>query len=405
MTAAPLSASRRTVRSLQMTAAALSSGYGVMFAVLAKIRDAYSISETMLGVIVGAGFFASFAAQILLAPLADRGHARLLLLGGLAANFVGLLVVALASRSTEFVLGRSLMGLGIGAAYPALRRSIAVADPDNVGKNLGGMMSADVVGFLMGPAIAAILVGHIGIRWPFVIAAAFSAIFLPITWRITFGPVDPVAGDQPRLAIGLLRHRWMQAAVAYGLAFFVMIGIFDALWAVRIDDLHGAYFYVTLGIIVFAAPMVFLAERGGAWVERNGPYRTGGLGLCVGAACLCLYGLVPVPWMLIVVGLIHATNDGMTASSIPVAVNLAAPPEQLAGAQGLVGALQVLFGGIAAMSAGAVYDRFGPVVTYLGGSVAMSVMIAFGWLRAGDLRTLRKLPEPTGVLSRVAVST
>ncbi len=393
MTAAAALPGRRTVRSLQMTAAALSSGYGVMFAVLAKIRDTYGISETMLGVIVGAGFFASFAAQILLAPLADRGHARLLLLGGLVANVVGLVVVALASHSTQFVLGRTLMGLGIGAAYPAMRRSIAFADPDNVGKNLGGMLSADVVGFLMGPAIAALLVGHIGIRWPFVIAAALSAAFLPVTWRTPFGAADPLASDQPRLAVGLLRHRWMQAAVAYGLAFFVMIGIFDALWAVRIDDLHGAYFFVTLGIIVFAAPMVVLSERGGAWVEKNGPYRTGGLGLCVGATCLSLYGLVPVPWILIVVGLVHATNDGMTASSIPVAVNLVAPPEQLAGAQGLVGALQVLFGGIAAMSAGAIYDRLGPVATYLGGSAAMFVLIAFGWTRAGELRGMKKSPE------------
>jgi MFS family permease len=373
-----------------------------MFAVLAKIRDTYGISETMLGVIVGAGFFASFFAQILLAPLADRGYARVLLLGGLTANFGGLLIVASASQSTAFILGRSLMGIGIGAAYPAMRRSIAFADPDNVGKNLGGMLSADVVGFLMGPAIAALLVSHIGIRWPFVVAAALSAVFFPVLARVPIGAADPNAADQPRLAIGLLRHRWMQSAVAYGLAFFVMIGIFDALWAVRIDDLKGAYIYVTLGIIVFAAPMVFLAERGGSWVEREGPYRTGGLGLCVAATCLGLYGLIPVPWILILVGCVHATNDGMTASSIPVAVNLAAPPEQLAGAQGLVGALQVLFGGIAAMSAGAIYDRLGPVATYLGGSATMFALIAFGWTRAGELRGLKKgadLGRPVVALS------
>ncbi len=386
--------SRRTIRSLQLTAAALSSGYGVMFAVLAKIRDAYGISETMLGVIVGAGFFASFAAQIALAPLADRGHARVLLLGGLGANIGGLLVVATSSTSLGFISGRTLMGLGIGAAYPALRRSIAVVDPDNVGKNLGGMLSADVVGFLLGPAIAALLVGHIGIRWPFVVAAMLSACFLPVTWSTPFGAADANAHKQPRLALGLLRHPWMQSASAYGVAFFIMIGIFDALWAVRIDDLRGRYLYVTLGIIVFAAPMVVLAERGGVWVEKRGPFRIGGLGLCVGAVCLSLYGLIPVPWMLIVVGAIHASSDAYTASSVPVGVSLAAPPAQLAAAQGLVGAVQTLTGGIAAMSAGAVYDRFGPVVTYMGGSGVMFVAIAFGWIRAGELRGLRKSSAP-----------
>ena len=384
--------SLRAERSLQLTAAALSSGYGVMFAVLAKIRDAYGISETMLGVIVGVGFFTSFAAQIVLAPMADRGNARVLLLGGLCTNVVGLLLVATASTAPVFIAGRALMGLGIGAAYPAMRQSIAFADPNNVGKNLGGLLSFDVVGFLMGPAIAAILVNHVGIRWPFVIAALLSAIFLPITWGTPFGQPDPSSRDQPRLAIGLLRHRWMQSACAYGLAFFVMIGIFDALWAVRIDDLHGAYIYVTLGIIIFAAPMVLLAQRGGAWVERTGPFRTGALGLCVGSVCLSLYGLLPVPWMLILVGVVHATNDGMTAASIPVGVSLAAPPEQLAGAQGLVGAAQTLSGGFAAMSAGAIYDRFGPVATYIGGATAMLLLTVFGWTRAGSLRSLRKEP-------------
>lgn len=365
-----------------------------MFAVLAKIRDTYGISETMLGVIVGAGFFASFVAQIVLAPMADRGHARLLLLGGLAANIGGLLIVANASTSFGFVGGRTLMGLGIGAAYPALRRSVAVVDPNNVGKNLGGMLSADVVGFLMGPAIAALLVSHIGIRWPFVVAAALSAVFLPVTWSTPFGAPDSDAHEQPRLALGLLRLPWMQSASAYGVAFFIMIGIFDALWAVRIDDLNGRYLYVTLGIIVFAAPMVVLAERGGVWVEKRGPFRIGGLGLCVGAVCLSLYGLIPVPWMLILVGTVHATNDAFSASSVPVAVSLTAPPAQLAAAQGLVGAVQTLTGGIAAMSAGAVYDRFGPVVTYVGGSGVMLIVIAFGWLRAGELRGLRKAPSP-----------
>lgn len=397
--------SARTVRSLQFTAAALSSGYGVMFAVLAKIRDTYGISETMLGVIVGVGFFTSFAAQILLAPLADRGHARLLLLGGLGTNVAGLLLVASASTAPEFIGGRALMGLGIGAAYPAMRQSIAFADPGNIGKNLGGLLSFDVVGFLMGPAIAAVLVSHIGIRWPFVIAASLSAVFLPVTWSTPFGAPDPSAKDQPRLAIGLLRNRWMQSACAYGLAFFVMIGIFDALWAVRVDDLHGAYFYVTLGIIIFAAPMVLLSQRGGAWVERTGPFRTGALGLTIGAGCLCLYGMIPVPWLLILVGIVHATNDGMTASSVPVAVSLAAPPEQLAGAQGLVGAAQTLSGGFAAMSAGAVYDRFGPIATYVGGATAMLCLIAFGWWRAGDLRPLRKVPLEAGQPVDVTLST
>jgi predicted MFS family arabinose efflux permease len=372
--------SRRAVRALQITAAALSSGYGVMFAVLEKMRDAYGISETMLGLVVATGFFASFAAQIGLGPLADRGYARLMLLAGLALNVVGLSVVAASSTTAGFALGRTIMGLGVGAAYPGIRRSIAMLDPDNVGKNTGTLLSFDVVGFLLGPVIAALLVGPLGIRWPFLIAAGVCFVFLPIAWSIHFAEGSSTT-DAPRFALGLLRHRWMQSACAYGVAFFVMIGIFDALWAIRIEDLGGPYVFVTLGIIVFAMPLVILGPRGGAFVERIGPFRTGPIGLLLGAACISMYGLLPIPWMLIAVGVIHATGDGFSASSVPIAVTLTAPPEQLAGAQGLVGGVQVLTGGLAAFGAGAGYDLFGPVATYAAGSAFMVAMVAIGWWR------------------------
>ena len=47
-----------------------SAGYGVMFTVLDDIRDQFGVSESHLGLIVAIGFFASFLAQVLLAPLA-----------------------------------------------------------------------------------------------------------------------------------------------------------------------------------------------------------------------------------------------------------------------------------------------------------------------------------------------
>lgn len=379
---------RRTVRSLQLAAAALSSGYGVMFALLAKMRDAYGISETMLGLIVAVGFFASFAAQILLAPQADRGHARLLLVGGLASNVAGLAIVTAASSAPGFLIGRTVMGLGVGAAYPAIRRAVAVAEPDHLGRNLGGLLSFDVIGFLTGPAMAAVLAGPLGIRWPYAIAAAISASFLPIALRVPMG--KPSADDDtPRLAIGLLRERWMQAACCYGVAFFVMIGVFDALWAVRIKDLGGHDLFVTLGIIVFAAPLVVLGQRGGAFVERRGPFRTGAAGLSIAAVCVCAYGLLPLPVLLISVGVVHAINDAYTAASVPVAITLTAPPEQLAGAQGLAGAMQTLVGGVAASGAGAVYDGVGPIGAYALASLVMMAAIGLGWLRAGPHRGVR----------------
>ena len=78
----------------------LAAGYGVMFTLLDDFRDEYGIAESALGAVVGIGFFAGFPSQLLIAPLADRGHARQLVLAGVALNVVGLVVMAF---STSFV--------------------------------------------------------------------------------------------------------------------------------------------------------------------------------------------------------------------------------------------------------------------------------------------------------------
>lgn len=386
---------------LKLVGATLSSGYGLMFALTAKLRDAYGLSSSMIGWIVGVGFFTSFAAQILVAPMADRGYARSLLVGGIGGNVLGIALMGASSGAFGLLSGRALMGLGIGAAYPAIRRAVALADPENVGKNQGGLLSYDVAGFLCGPAIAAILVGPLGLRWPFYGIAAVIAASIPFVAQLHLDERNAdgseadaiVRGPRtvPRFALGLLKFRWMQSACCYGIAFFIMIGVFDSLWALRIKDMHASYKYTTIGIIVFALPMVFLGERGGVFIERRGPFVTGAAGLLLGAVFVTLYGSIAVPQILIFIGVLHAINDSFTASSAAVGVTLTAPVDQLAGAQGLLGGVMTLTGGLAAVAAAAAYESFGPVRAYGSASIIMLGFIALGWARAGEFRSVRKI--------------
>ncbi|MGZ7011095.1 MAG: hypothetical protein ACXVI2_13445, partial [Ilumatobacteraceae bacterium] len=77
--------------------ALFASGYGVMFTVLDDFRDQYGIGEGALGLVVAMGFLSSFLAQVTIAPLADRGHARVLIIVGMACNVAGLLGMAYGS--------------------------------------------------------------------------------------------------------------------------------------------------------------------------------------------------------------------------------------------------------------------------------------------------------------------
>ena len=270
----------------------LAMGYGALFSMLDDIRDEYGVGESALGAVIGIGFLAGFVSQILIAPFADRGHARLLVYGGVALNVVGLLLLASATAFVPLLAGRFVMGIGIGMAVPAIRRIVIVAEPDHIGHNVGRLLAADVAGFAAGPALSALLVGPFGIPAPFLVIAAATILAMPFVVRnarVAEAPEPP----QQRLALDLLQIRPFAGAVLLGGAVFLMIGAFDALWAVVLDDLDTNEWIANLGITLFAVPLVVFGAAGGRLAQRVGPFRVGTVGLLLGAMFMMLYGLVP----------------------------------------------------------------------------------------------------------------
>lgn len=365
-----------------------------MFTMLDDYRDEYGISETSLGLVVGVGFFASFVAQLSLAPLADRGHARRLLVLGFSALVTGCLLMGFGTTASTITFGRLLMGIGAGMSLPALRRIIIVSDPENMGLNMGRLVSVDVAGFASGPVLAVLTVDPIGIPAPFVILAVATVVIAAMIFRSAIPETE--ADDQPseRFAFDLLRNRGVAGGVLIGVALFLMIGTFDSLWAIMMEDLDAPSWMANIGITLFALPMVVLGPYGGKLAQRVGPYRVGAVGMLVGALCMCLYGLLPSPYLMMLVFLLHATNDGFTVTSGSIAVAQTAPQERQAGAQGLLGGMQTLVGGLAASAAGWSYDTFDRGVTFGACAVLIVVLVVSGFVLAGDHRDRRVAEDP-----------
>ncbi len=154
----------------------LAAGYGVMFTMLDDWRSEYGIQETGLSMIIAVGFFTSFAAQLTIAPLADKGHARKLLSLGMLANAVGAVLMAFGESLPAFLLGRFVMGLGAGIAIPAIKRIVIVSDRENIGRNLGRGVSIEVAGFAIGPVISALTVDAFNLAAPFIIITVLTMI-------------------------------------------------------------------------------------------------------------------------------------------------------------------------------------------------------------------------------------
>ncbi|MGA0969976.1 MAG: MFS transporter [Ilumatobacteraceae bacterium] len=350
-------------------------GYGVMFTVLDDYRDEFGIPAAQLGFIVGLGFVAAFVAQVVLAPIADRGHARRLMVVGVIIDVIGLLVLGFGTTIWVLILGRALSGLGAGMTMPALRRLVIVGDPDRLGDNLGLLLACDVAGFAAGPLLSALLVGPFGLPAPYIVVAVAASVCLPIVLRQRVH--DPGVEAVSATSFDLLQSRHFRAAVSMGVAMWMMIGTFDALWVVVLDDLGADEWIANIGITVFVVPLIILGERGGRLAQRLGPFRLGPIGLGIGAVAMFAYGLMPTGIAMLAVGVVHAINDGITVSSTSVAVGLVTPEGRHASAQGLLGGIQTLMAGVAAVVAGVVYDTAGRTTAYAVCSVVMLVLIGY----------------------------
>lgn len=377
--AAAPSGARAQIIAFSALLASLAAGYGVLFTIVDDYKNEYGISEAAVGLIIGIGFFSAFLSQLLVAPFADRGHARAVVFGGVAVAVIGLVLMASGTSLVPILIGRFVNGLGIGAVNPAARRIVILADPQNLGRNLGWLLSAEVFGFAMGPVVSAVLVPVLGIPAPFY---TIGALTLVLALAVSGVRVDE-STDAPsqRLAFDLLRIRPFAGAVVMATAVFVMIGAFDALWALVHDELGTTEWLANLGIALFALPLIFLGPIGGRLAQRVGPFRLGSLGLTLGALFMASYGLLPTGGLIFAVAMGHALADGLTISSTGVAAGMTVPDDRQAGAQGILGAAQAVMAGLMAVVTGAVYEHFGRTTAYLTCSVVMLSMVATGaWL-------------------------
>ena len=376
---------KRTLYLLQATTALGGMGYGVMFTVLDDFRDKYGITEAQLGIIVGVGFITGFLSQILFAPLADKGHAKKLVMTGIAIEIVGTLFMAFGQAFLPLIIGRLLAGFGVGISEPALRRILILSDPERMGQNLGLIVSASVAGFTAGPIVSALTADTLGIAAPFLLVAVLLVVVAFGLFNLQFQEANIEDAPTQRLAFDMLRIRPLAGAIVIGLALFAMIGTFDAVWSVMMDDMEAPTWVANLGISLFALPMIFLAPRGGRLTQKVGPFKASMTGLSIGAICLVMYGTLWSPYPMLAIGIIHGVVDGLTVTGGSAAVALVAPRERLASAQGLFGGLQTLTGGIAAVLAGTAYGIIGRA-TFIWCAVAMLLFIAIGsWLAKDSL--------------------
>jgi DHA1 family multidrug resistance protein-like MFS transporter len=354
----------------------MSLGYGSIYTLLADLRDRFGFSEGQLGLIVAAGSAAGFCAQLFLARYADRGHIALMVRGGLVVAVLAMVMSVVATQFWAFLVARLLLGLGSGTVGPAIRRVVITKDPERVGHNLGRLASFDVAGFVLGPLLAAVSAELLGIRAPFVILGVVLLGVLAATTRVDLVAVRTTTAR--KVIRRLVRLPAMQATLSIAVAFYVTIGMFEAIWAVLLRDQGAETWLIGLTLSLFTVPMIFLAPIGGRVAQQRGPLRVVTVSVAVAAACTFAYGVMPTLWLLLVVSGVHAVADSFTMPGNQVSAALAGPPEYISSAQGLLGATGLAAAGITGLVAGLLYEEWGRFAVCLTTAVVMVAFLVAG---------------------------
>lgn len=347
----------------------------VIFSLLSDLQDRYGFSDTGLGLIAGTGFLVGLIGQVLLAPLADRGHSKTLLLAGLAAAVTGSVLFASADSLVLLVIARCVVGLSNSLFLPAARAVVISISDDGVAARLGTLSGVELAGFVTGPVIGGLLVGPTGLKVPFLVAGAFAlggaVLLAPRTL-----PQPPVSTTH-RLAFDLLRLPRIRAGVLLGVALFLPVGFYDATLDRFLTDLGASNALVGLSFIAYGIPFALFATRGGRLADRHGALRVGATAVLVVATLTGVYGFLGMPEIIVGFSALEGVVQAMGVPAAGALIARAAPVGRAAAAQGLGGAASLLCGAVTAYMAGGLYQGIGPRGMFLvacGGMLALTAL-------------------------------
>lgn len=371
---------KRDLLPYQIVIGVIGASIGGIVAVLGEVRDQLGFSETAIGLTVAFGFLGSFVSQVGLARFADRGHGRKMAVMGVALSSVSLLAMVVADDVLVWSITRATLGFGGGLTVPGLRRAATVLDPANVGENLGRLVVGEVVGFIFGPVVAAVLVVIGGFRAPFLVFGIGMAMFIPFVFRM---PADSGKKDESgrKTSFDLLRVRRLQGALILVMGYFMLIGAWEAVIPVMFNDRGGSATTTGIAFTLLAVPIVFISTWAGRTADRIGPPKVAIAGMLVVAFSSMSYGFLPGLFWPVAVMILAGFADGLGFTAAQVAVSRSVTEARQAGALGLMGATEVLGAGLAAIPAAVLYERSGERVTWVVVGIVVLLMVALGAAR------------------------
>jgi AAHS family 4-hydroxybenzoate transporter-like MFS transporter len=352
-----MTAGRRTFALVLLALVYFMDGYdlNVMALAVPRLGPELGVSPAAFGWVFSLLLVGMGLAAAILAPLGDRFGRRALIVAGCLIVAVATIATASANTVAEFVLWRTLTGIGLGTCLPIVTALSAELAPPRLKATLMSVASAGIplglaaAGYLTPPIVAAS--GWQGLF--FVPGILASALALVLWLVLPGGPPEPAATATPAKVpqAELLRAPWaMPFAIFAGALALNAVNLYLVnSWLPTVLPQAG---FTLDGAARLAGTLqlvgLVLGIAVSALIDRWRPAATMVLMFAVMTACFAAIGLMgpnPRTWTaLLIVGVGGASAAGM---ALPALSSYLFPSRLLGSAMGL----GVLIGRVGAIGA------------------------------------------------------
>lgn len=396
----------------------LSSASFVIFPLIPALQNSLGVSTAEVGYLAAAGFASALVAELLVAPAADRGHARLMAVIGVVMVAASLGLSAISVEGWQLIAGRAVGGFGFGIFVIAASALIVRHDHTRSGELLGRLGAAELAGIAVGPLASGLALSFA--RPGAILAVAAVVVLLALvpvvvgfreTARSAFRADDPhpatggiAAGvlgfdgtdadrglrfgaSAPRTSLDLLRSPRIVGIVLLYAAVMVPTGAYDGVWPRFMADIGAGPVLTAASYALFAVPYVLVAGWAGRLADRRGGVSAYWRGMLILLPIVTLYAFVGNPFIATGMGFVESTGQALAFIGAAAAMAHAVDPTRAGSAQGLLRGIGLAAATLAAGVSGLAYEAGGALLLFGGTAIAVAVIAAVGLLLARERRT------------------
>lgn len=359
-------------------------GFGIIVPLLPFYAETFGASPLVVGLLFAVFSLCQLFAAPVLGDLSDRYGRRPILIVSLIGTVISFVMLALAQSITMLFVARIVDGLSGGNISTARAYVADITEPKDRSRAYGLIGAAFGLGFVLGPALSALLV-PISYTAPIWAAAGITLIAVAMAWfwlpetvhRAHAGTGMPFRSLAAMMGRPALR-RVLVMDFSYWLAFAMFQTTFALFAAARFgfDAARTAAFFAAFALLG-AVVQGFLIR---SIVARLGDKRTFMLGLVCAAFGLVAATLTREVWLFAASLVALALGIGFGHPTMSSIISRSARDDEQGRVQGAASAVESLGRTIGPVWGTASLQRFGEATPYLSaaGLLVMTLVLCVG---------------------------